>query len=668
MGSDITALPYGKFPSTYQRARLAELCVTDGGVQTGPFGSQLHRRDYVSIGTPIITVEHIGENRIIHQDLPKVSDEDRERLSRYSLQDGDIVFSRVGSVDLRALVRKEESGWLFSGRLLRVRPKPDIIDSCYLSWFFGLPSFREYVRRIAYGATMPSLNTKLLSDLPVYFPSVGEQKAIAHILGSLDDKIELNRKMNETLEAMARAIFKSWFVDFVPVRAKAEGRAPGLPKEIADLFPDSFEDSELGEIPKGWDVVTLGDIAEVIDCLHSKKPERRESGWPLLQLWNICGDGLIDMAETYYIGESDYKNWVSRMEASPGDCVITNVGRVGAVAQIPESLRAALGRNMTGLRCKSQFHFPTFLIECLISRAMCDEIVRKMDTGTILDALNVRNIPKLRLVLPPLALLIKFEGSARPLRAKMEHNLTEARNLVAIRDTLLPKLISGEIRIKDTEKFITVETAQSEQSTDAIYTIGHSNHSIKGFITLLKRHAITAVADVRSSPFSRLHPQFNQAAIAAALKKVGIAYVFLGEELGARPKDNDCYVNGAANFEKMAERLVFKRGIDRLLTGRDKYRIALLCAEKEPLECHRTILVCHYLRRLVLPIRHILADGSIEEHQETERRLVNALGLDNSIFDADLSYSERIEKAYKQQASKIAYKPTGNEENHGHTK
>ncbi len=203
-----------KIPEDWSISILKNICVQDRGVQTGPFGSQLHQRDYKVIGTPIITVEHLGDNHILHRNLPRVSDEDRERLTRYTLCVGDIVFSRVGSVDRRALVRKDEDGWLFSGRCLRVRPNPTLVDPCFLSWFFGLPAFKEHIRQIAVGATMPSLNTKLLSNVEVIHPPLPEQRAIASILGSLDDKIELNRQMNATLEAIGQAIFKHWFVDF----------------------------------------------------------------------------------------------------------------------------------------------------------------------------------------------------------------------------------------------------------------------------------------------------------------------------------------------------------------------------------------------------------------------------------------------------------------------
>jgi len=321
--------------------------------------------------------------------------------------------------------------------------------------YYWLTANVEELERHASGSTFKELSGGSLKKIHIRIPSdVTEQRAIAHILGTLDDKIELNRQMKKTLEAIARALFKSWFVDFDPVRAKAEGRDPGLPKEIADLFPDSFEDSELGEIPKGWSVGTIGSVADVIDCLHSKKPERHEYGLPLLQLSNIRDDGLIDMQDTYFIEEADYRKWISRMEASPSDCVITNVGRVGAVAQMPVGQKAALGRNMTGVRCKSGFPYPTVLIECLLSKAMKDEIVLKKDTGTILDALNVRNIPKLRFVLGEREVLRYFEHQARPIRAQMETHLAYSRTLSALRDTLLPKLVSGELRVKDAERYL----------------------------------------------------------------------------------------------------------------------------------------------------------------------------------------------------------------------
>ncbi len=278
--------------------------------------------------------------------------------------------------------------------------------------------------------------------------------AIATSLEDLGYGAGLNPRMNTTLETVVQRIYKSWFEDFEPVRAKMEGRwrpgefLPGLPVSLYNLFPHKLVKSELGDIPEGWEVITIGNVAEVIDCLHSKKPERYEVGRPFLQLANIRDDGLIDMHDTYLINEVDYRKWVSRIEASPGDCVITNVGRVGAAAQVPVGLKAALGRNMTGIRLKPKFPFPTMLIECLLSQTMRREIELKIDTGTILDSLNVRNIPHLRFVCPTREILEYFERKVRPLRAQMERNLAEVHTLAGLRDTLLPKLLSGGICVK----------------------------------------------------------------------------------------------------------------------------------------------------------------------------------------------------------------------------
>ena len=169
-------------------------------IQTGPFGSQLHKEDYVEKGTPIVTVEHLGEKRFTEQNLPCVSNEDKERLSKYVLREGDIVFSRVGSVDRCSYVSQEYDGWMFSGRCLRVRLLEEI-DAQYLYYFFTLETTKQFVRGIATGATMPSINTKFMGEVPIVYPTINEQRKIASILTSLDDKIELNKKINENLAA-----------------------------------------------------------------------------------------------------------------------------------------------------------------------------------------------------------------------------------------------------------------------------------------------------------------------------------------------------------------------------------------------------------------------------------------------------------------------------------
>ncbi|MEG3977156.1 DUF488 domain-containing protein [Microcoleus sp. herbarium8] len=157
-----------------------------------------------------------------------------------------------------------------------------------------------------------------------------------------------------------------------------------------------------------------------------------------------------------------------------------------------------------------------------------------------------------------------------------------------------------------------------------LFTIGHSNQSIESFLLLLKKHEITAVADVRSHPFSRYLPHFNKSEITAFLSAAGIQYVFLGKELGARPEDLSCYdTEGKALYDRIAATPLFSAGIQRLLKGAANYKISLMCAEKDPITCHRTILVCHKLKAFNLQIKHILSDGNLESHQDLEARLLS---------------------------------------------
>ncbi len=176
----------------WRRVSLREIA----SVKTGPFGAQLHQHDYVkSDGTPIVTVEHLSENGLMHENLPLVADHDKERLSQFHVKEGDILFSRVGSVDRSSLVSKKEDGWLFSGRLLRVRPDNNIIDSRYLRYFFSTEKFKHHMRSIAVGGTMPSLNTAILSNVKVSYPGRTLQQKIAELMNEWDTAIEKTKRL-----------------------------------------------------------------------------------------------------------------------------------------------------------------------------------------------------------------------------------------------------------------------------------------------------------------------------------------------------------------------------------------------------------------------------------------------------------------------------------------
>lgn len=222
----------------------------------------------------------------------------------------------------------------------------------------------------------------------------------------------------------------------------------GLPDTASNDYLAAIQQALYCESTQDGDLVSIGDIASVIDCLHSKKPERQMEGRPLIQLNNIFDDGILDMSEVFFISEEDYEKWIGRCEIQPGDCVITNVGRIGAVSQAPHGTKAAMGRNMTCIRPHA---YQSTLITALLSRAMRLEIEKRTDSGTIMNALNVRNIPKLELKLPMEEKRDQLEEQLRSIQDQREVLKEECRSLAHLRDALLPKLISGEIDVSQIE-------------------------------------------------------------------------------------------------------------------------------------------------------------------------------------------------------------------------
>jgi type I restriction enzyme S subunit len=307
--------------------------------------------------------------------------------------------------------------------------------------FYALLETREALAAKAQGAAQQNLNQGLIREFRIPSPQLPTQRKIAAILSAYDDLIENNLRRIKILEEMAQNLYREWFVKF---------RFPGHQHA-------RFTDSSLGRIPEGWEVRELQEIAQVIDCLHSKKPQQIESGTRiLLQLYNIGDGGKIDLSDIFLIADDDYQKWISRIEVRAGDCVITNVGRVGAVAQIPIGLKAALGRNMTAVRPVAIG--PTYLIEYLLSPHMIKEVQIKKDAGSIMDSLNVKGIVKLVVPVGPRPLMDCFEETTRPMRALIERLFEKNNNLRRTRDLLLPRLISGKVDVSELEIAISEET------------------------------------------------------------------------------------------------------------------------------------------------------------------------------------------------------------------
>src|SRR5690606_21292656 len=286
--------------------------------------------------------------------------------------------------------------------------------------------------------------------LSVLLPPLSEQRAVAHILGTLDDKIELNRRMSETLEAMARALFKSWFVDFDPVRAKAEGRDTGLPKHIADLFPGSFEESALGEIPKGWQVGPILDHARLMSG-GTPKTDRSEY-WNGSIAWASAKDvsqspGTFLVATERTITARGLDGSATQMIPAFCSVVVARGATTGRMVLFGRDM----AMNQTCYALASTTETP-FALYCRL-RAEIDALVHAAH-GSVFDTITTSTFTSSRIVLPPKTLLRAFEERAAPLFLRVLESTRETRTVAAVRDTLLPKLISGELRISDAERFV----------------------------------------------------------------------------------------------------------------------------------------------------------------------------------------------------------------------
>ena len=323
----------------------------------------------------------------------------------------------------------------FNQDVKALKARESLMPEYLLYWLLG--NVETLLNKVEFtGIGAGKLDTDVLKNLPFHLPSIPEQRAIAHILGTLDDKIELNRRMNETLEAMAQALFKSWFVDFDPVRAKLEGRHTELPKEIEDLFPDSFEDSELGEIPRGWIPTTLGSVIEIWDSkripLSSRERADRKGKYPYYGAASVIDyvDGYLFNGTYILVGEDGS---VINGDQTPITQYVWGQFWVSNHAHV-----------LTGKNGISNEHLLLFLRLINISAFV---------TGAVQLKLNQASLNRIPIILSSKILCEKFGIIIDPLFKKFRKNTEEMACLSVFRDSLLPKLLSGKIRVKDSERF-----------------------------------------------------------------------------------------------------------------------------------------------------------------------------------------------------------------------
>ena len=375
-------------------------------IQTGPFGSQLHKEDYVDVGTPIVTVEHLGSRVFSEQNLPMVSDTDKRRLSKYILNKGDIVFSRVGSVDRCSFVDQKHDGWMFSGRCLRVRPS-EKVDSMFLYYFFCLNTTKEFVRSIAVGATMPSINTKLLGDVEVVCPEIEEQRKIADILSKIDDKIEENLKINENLEQQAQAIFANEFLS-------------------------------LESLPSGWKRGNLIDIADYLNGLAMQKyrPSADEIGIQVLKIKELR-QGHCD-ANSELCSPNIKTNYIIH----DGDVIFSWSGSL----LVDFWCGGICGLNQHLFKVTSNMYDKWFYY-AWTKHHLERFIAVAADKATTMGHIKRDELSKAEVLIPNKTDYNRIGSLLHPIYDLILSNRIENRKLAETRDALLPKLMSGEIDV-----------------------------------------------------------------------------------------------------------------------------------------------------------------------------------------------------------------------------
>ena len=418
---------------------------TIADVKTGPFGSALHADDYVQDGTPIITVEHLGETGLIRQNLPKVSDEDRQRLSAYSMQEGDIVFSRVGSVDRNAYVTAAENGWLFSGRILRLRAKSEKLSTRYLGYYFKSEDTKERIRGVAVGQTMASLNTKLMNAFKVVLPTVEEQKNIATLLSNIDTLISTLEKQVSKKKAIKQGAMQELLT--------GKRRLPGFSGV--------------------WETFVLGETFDFIPNNAFTRAQMSDSG----KVKNVhYGDILTkfgayisaDSKDIPYIAkEIDLSRFAEKCYLQSGDIVIADTAEDETVGKALEviNVECPVLAGQHTLLCRPKVRFAEKFLGYYLNADCYHDQLLPFIVGTKVSSLSKASIAQTKLVVP------KYEEqqAISSILSDMDDEITELEQKLAkyrqVKQGMMQQLLTGKIRLtKDIEDSVQAEQVTSEKA------------------------------------------------------------------------------------------------------------------------------------------------------------------------------------------------------------
>jgi type I restriction enzyme S subunit len=434
----------------FETISFAEL-ISTGALEIGD-GYRAKNDELGGEGLIFLRAGHVTDTHIDFAGVDRFHVALEARLQSKLARPGDAVITTKGnSTGRTALVSPSMPPFVYSPHLSYWRSQdPARLDTRFLHYWSKSSEFIEQLSGMKASTDMaPYLSLVDQRRLSITLPPIEDQRAIAHILGTLDDKIELNRRMNETLEAMARALFQSWFVDFDPVRAKAEGRDPDLPKPLADLFPSRLVDSELGEIPEGWPVRTIADLADIVGGSTPKTGEAVywEGG---THCWATPKDlsaldvpVLLDTERRITDAGLDQ---ISSGLLPVGTVLLSSRAPIGylAIAEVPVAVNQGFiaMKPRSGVPSVFLLHWAKSANEAILSRA----------NGSTFLEISKSNFRPIETVAPPAPILAEFGAAATAWYDRVVANARESRTLAELRDTLLPKLISGELRVPQAEK------------------------------------------------------------------------------------------------------------------------------------------------------------------------------------------------------------------------
>ncbi len=422
-----------------------------GGIAIGPFGSRMKCDCYVSEGVRVVRGTNLNEGRRFRGEFVFITEEKAKSLGSSMLQPYDLVFPHRGSIGEVGIVPDDGLRYVMSTSLMKLTCDQSKVRPDFLYYFFRSDIGRHALLQNQSQVGTPGIGQPLtsLKSITIRLPDLVEQDAVAALLRTLDDKIEILKKTNETIEAIAQAIFKSWFVDFDPVRAKAEGREPdGMDAATAALFPDEFQDSELGEIPLGWNVKEIGNVS-----ISNQKSIGKDYAYPEIEYVDISSVEPGRIATSTKCNLSEAPSRAKRL-VSDGDtiwsCVRPNRRSYALVIEPTDSLVVS-----TGFVTLTATEVPFSFLYLSVTTSQFVEYLTLRADGAAYPAVRPDTFESAKVTIPAKSIANRFHEIVEPILRTIAANDKQAKSLADLRDTLLPRLISGKLRVPEAEAMLT---------------------------------------------------------------------------------------------------------------------------------------------------------------------------------------------------------------------